>query len=152
MRSGLRGYYAVDGGVLYEIATHSEIGDAFREAMKSGEVVASTHELALTEVFYLLCRRIGSDEAKRHVDSLIYSGLIDLVPTAELLETAAKTKCVRHIALADCYTLALAERHHLKALFLEREAELVREIDRVPFDVDLIFLVDERVKPVKGTR
>jgi len=140
----LRGYYAVDGSVLYEVATHSDIGDAFREALKSGEVVASTHDLALTEVFYLLCRRIGFDEAKRHVDSLIYSGLMDLVPIAELMETVAKTKCMRPIALADCFTLALAERRHLIALFLNREAELIREMNRAPFDVELKFLIDEK--------
>lgn len=143
----MRGYYAVDGSVLYEVATNSDVGDMFREAMKSGEVVAFTHELALTEVLYLLCRRIGFDKAKHHVDSLIFSGLMDLEPTAELMETAAGMKCFRPIALADCYTLALAEKRHLAALFLDREAELVREMERAPFDVELEFLSDHRNQP-----
>ena len=140
----MKGYYAVDGGVLYEVATHSDIGDLLREAMKSGEVVASTHELALTEVLYLMCRRIGFEKAKRHVESLIFSGLIDLEPTVELMEIAARIKCSHPLALADCYTLALAEKRHLVALFLDRETELVREISRAPFDVELEFLVDQR--------
>ncbi|MCX6648947.1 MAG: PIN domain-containing protein [Candidatus Bathyarchaeota archaeon] len=147
----MKGYYAVDGGVLYEVATNSDIGDMFREAMKSGEVVAFTHELALTEVLYLLCRRIGFDKAKNHVDNLIFSGLMDLEPAAELMETAARMKCFRPIALADCYTLALAEKHHLVALFLDREAELVREMGRDPFDVELEFLADKR-NPSTGRR
>ncbi len=132
----MKGYYAVDGGVLYEVATHSDIGDLLREAMKSGEVVASTHELALTEVLYLMCRRIGFEKAKRHVESLIFSGLIDLEPTVEMMEIAARIKC--------SHPLALAEKRHLVALFLDREAELVREISRAPFDVELEFLVDQR--------
>jgi len=138
----LKGSYAIDGGAIYEMATRSDVGGMLREAMKSGDVVAHTHELAITEVLYLLCRRIGFDKAKSHVDNLILSGLVDLEPTADLMETAGRLKCQYPIALADCYTLALAERHHLAALFRERETELVREMKRIPFEVVLVFLSD----------
>lgn len=136
----MKGYYAIDAGALYEMAANSDNGVTLREAIKRGDVVASTHELALTEVLYLICRRIGFEKAKHRVDILILSGLIALEPTAELMETAARIKCARPIALADCYTLALAENRHLVALFAEKEAELVREMERAPFDVEMEFL------------
>ena len=46
------------------------------------------------------------------------------------------------LSLVDCFTLALAERLRLTALFARREEELVREVAARPFEVEVLFLED----------
>ena len=57
-----------------------------------------------------------------------------------LVDLAAKYKCERSISLADCFVLALAKRLGCKALFTRREQELVKEMNKKKFDVEILFL------------
>jgi len=66
--------------------------------------------------------------------------LINILHNLEIIEQAAIYKCKRSISLADCYTLAIAKLYHCKALFLLKEAELIKELNKEQFDVQIEFL------------
>ncbi len=44
------------------------------------------------------------------------------------------------LSLADCFTIALAKKMDLLALFSRRDNEIVNEIKREPLDVEIRFL------------
>jgi len=136
----LKGYYAVDSGALIELCLNSPSGKKIRDALKNGDITVYTHELALTELIYILCRKIGWDKAKNTVDSLLLSGYLNIQEVSKLVESASKIKCERPIALSDCFTLALAQEKKLKALFGNRENELIKEIKHKPFEIEIEFL------------
>ncbi len=99
-----------------------------------------TTYLALSEAEYILCRQSGEETARQKLDSLIQSRIIEVVEDSFLLHDAARVKCGRAIALADCYTIALAQKLRGTALFARPEEDLERESRRRPFPVPVAFL------------
>lgn len=117
---------AVDTGVI--IATLDGETDALIDYARRGWRLYTT-EYNLTEVFYVLCRKLGMETAEKIVESLVKSRVLVTYPTAELQKTAAACKCKYKIALPDCYTIALAQRLKTKALF-KKEGELIEAAKR----------------------
>jgi len=115
-------------------------GKELMEGMLDNSVSLVTHEIAIVELRYILCRRLGKDVAWAKVEKLLGSGYILVEDASGLMDAAASLKCMRMISLPDCFTLALADRMRVTALFASREAEMVREMDKAPFSVELIFL------------
>ncbi|MCW4049898.1 MAG: hypothetical protein NWE89_09205 [Candidatus Bathyarchaeota archaeon] len=115
-------------------------GLALLEDMLDNSVALVTHELAIVELRYVLCRRLGKDVAWAKVGNLLGSGYIIVEDASGLMDAAASVKCERRVSLPDCFTLALADRMRITALFASREAEIVREMERAPFSVELAFL------------
>lgn len=142
MKRELKGALAFDASVLIEMVFFSKRGRKLVDLLIKDIVYAYTTEIALTELKYVLCRRIGREEAQDRVHKLIQSGYVSVVGTSELWEIAAEYKCERAISLADCFTLALAKKLKMPALFAKRERELIEEMERKPFDVKVIFLED----------
>ncbi|OGD45179.1 hypothetical protein A3K69_03385 [Candidatus Bathyarchaeota archaeon RBG_16_57_9] len=138
----MRGYYALDGGTLIELCLETGAGKALRDELKSGDVFAYTHDMALMELLYILCRKYGWQRAMRSTESLMLSGFLTVEAASALSEDASRMKCSRPLALSDCLTLALATRKGMTALFASREAELVREMEREPLGVDVEFISD----------
>lgn len=138
----MKGYYALDGGALIELCLDTRAGEVLRDALKTGEAIAYTHELAITEALYILCRRVGWDEAKRSVDSFLLSGYLIVETISALTKGASRLKCERPVAISDCFTLALAVSKGISALFADRESELVREMERRSLGVDVEFISD----------
>jgi hypothetical protein len=66
------------------------------------------------------------------VDKLLASRYISVEDTHPLINEASKYKCERTISLADCFCLA----------FARKEKDLVKEMQRKPFDVEILFLED----------
>jgi hypothetical protein len=85
--------------------------------------------------------RVGN--SKNTVDSLLLSGFLNIQEASKLMESASRIKCERPITLSDCFTLALAKEKKLKALFATRENELVKEMERKTFEVEIEFLKNE---------
>ncbi len=142
MTRSLRGMFAVDTGPLLEMVRRSEEGDRLFDAVKRGEITFVTHEVAITELKYLLCRGVGPDEARQRVANLLNSGYIELEQTVHLMDAASLYKCRRSLAMADCFTLALGKGWGIPALFGNLERELISEMNREPFDVEIVFLSD----------
>ena len=113
-----------------------------RDAMLEETVYANTHELAIAELRYILCRDIGKEKAKTRVEKLLASGYLLVEDLSELIETAADYKCKRAISLPDCFTLSLGKKRSMPILFAERERELTAEMERRPFNLEILFLED----------
>jgi len=120
----------------------SEMGREIVKLLINDIILAYTTEIALTELEYILCRRIGIREARDRVNKLLKSGYVNVIETSKLRELAAEYKCRRAISLADSFLLALSKYLKIPALFARREKELIKEIEREPFDVIILFLED----------
>jgi predicted nucleic acid-binding protein len=100
-------------------------------------------EMAILELFYVLCRNSNLKKAQKKVEALVNSHVIEIIPVRELLKEASRQKCIRAIAIADCLTIALAKNLNGKAIFYRKETELKNAIKKKPFDIEIIFLLDE---------
>ena len=110
------------------------------DALLDHSVAIVTHELALVELRYILCRKLGKEAAWAKVEKLLGSGYIIVEDASDLMDAAASLKCERRISLPDCFTLALADRMRVTALFATKEVEIVREMEKIPFGVELGFI------------
>ncbi len=138
----LSGGFALDTSVIIEMLLSSNLGKVVSEALVAEAIDAYSSEVNLAEAEYILCRKFGWETARSKVDNLRNSNFVFVPDTEKISRIAARIKCERALALADCYTLATAKAMSSKALFAFREEELQREMKRQPYDVQLIFLED----------
>ncbi len=110
------------------------------ESPKVSELLCS--HLALSETFYILCRRKGSEFATDAMETLERTAYVRVQDSTELDYSAGIYKCSRKLSLADCYVLALARNTGSTALFARRERDLREEHQRSPLDVEFLFLED----------
>lgn len=125
-----------DSSVLVEMAYATKLGEIARELLEEHDTY--TTELAISETFYIICRKLGVEEAESKISNLLESGFIDVISIPPI--EAGKIKCVRSISLADCYIIALAKILNATSVFAIKEKELEREVKRTPFDVPVVFL------------
>jgi len=133
---------AFDASVLIELLLSTPGGTFVREALLRGDLFGYATELALVEARYVLCRRLGWEEAARRVNHLALSGFIQVEDISPLCERAAELKCRMAIALPDCFTLSLAEMLYVPAFFARRERELLKALSRASLGVEVLFLED----------
>jgi len=76
------------------------------------------------------------------VEALLESRYLDVHPASGLLRASAEYKCARKISLADCFAIALAKEVGVPVLFSAKESDLIVEMSKEPFDVDILFLED----------
>jgi hypothetical protein len=84
----------------------------------------------------------GAKFAEEKINDILASHVLDICDSAEIAIRTGKIKCVRSIYLADCSCLAVAEMTKAKAVFAKREEELVKEMEKKSFSVEIIFLQD----------
>ncbi|MHA1470452.1 MAG: PIN domain-containing protein [Candidatus Asgardarchaeia archaeon] len=142
MKKDLTGILALDASTLIDLLMLSNRGKALQKALLDDLVDAYTTECAIIETKYILCRRLGWDQANVKVERLLASGYINVIKTEEIMDLAAKYKCDRRISLADSLVLALAKKLNCKALFSHKEKELAEEMQKKKFDVEILFLED----------
>jgi predicted nucleic acid-binding protein len=142
MRRDLKGRLSLDTSTLIELLYSTKVGLKLREAMKELLIDPLTTELHVAELRYILCRRLGTESSKEKVDKLLASGYITVEEMSSLILDASEYKCKRAISLADCFCLALAKKSFGGAIFARRESELVEEMTKEQFDVEIIFLED----------
>lgn len=114
----------LDGGVLIALAVGEKSAQGLAEKIESEQGVFACTELALSELTYILCRKVGWDIASKKADSLVQSTAIHSIPAARLWRAAGRLKCRASIALSDCFTIAAAELVKASALFVQQEKEL----------------------------
>jgi len=143
MSKDLKGKLAVDTSALIELIFCEAPGQKLKTALESNHVEAWTTELAIAELKYILCRKLGWTESNGRVNKLLESGYIKIEVTLTLINEASKTKCRRAISLPDCFTLALAQKLGGNALFARKEQDLNNEMQRKPFEVCILYLDEE---------
>ena len=142
----MKGKLAVDASALIELVYCEAQGQKLKQALENDLVEAWTTELALTELRYILCRKLGWSESSKRANKLLASGYFKVEDTLKLMNEAAKLKCCRAISLPDCFTIALAQEISGTALFARKEQDLTTEMQRKPFDIDVLFL-DNQAEP-----
>ena len=143
MKQDLKGRLAVDSSALIELVYCEVPGQYFKKALESEVVEAWTSEIAIAELRYVLCRKLGWQESSERVNKLLASGYLKVEDTLALINEACKKKCRRAISLPDCFTLALAQKIEGNALFARKEYDLTKEMQRKPFKVTILFLEDQ---------
>lgn len=142
MKKELSGRLVLDTSVLIELIFSTLSGLKLKQALKNGLVEAHTTELHIAELRYILCRRLGLTESSERIDKLLASGYITVEDISPLILDASKYKCERAISLTDCFCLASAPKPFYSAIFARREKDLLKEMQRKPFDREIIFLED----------
>ncbi len=123
----------LDAGVLIALAVGEKFASVLKEKIKNNQIKAFCTEIAILELTYILCRRIGWNEALQKKENLLRSGFIKVIKTDEILEEGAKIKCTRSLALADCLSIALGKIYNIPVIFAKKEAELKKELTNKPF-------------------
>jgi predicted nucleic acid-binding protein len=136
----LKGKLAIDTSALIELIYCDRLGQKLKQALKTDMVEAYTTELAITELRYVLCRKLEWQQSKERVNKLLASGYFKVEDTSQLINEAAKIKCQRAISLPDCFILALAHKIAGNALFARQEQELADEMAKNSFGITLLFL------------
>jgi len=144
MKRGLSGRLALDTSTLIELMFSTPSGIVLKEALKEGLVEACTTELSIAELRYVLCRRLGLAESNERIEKLLVSGYITVEDISTLIIDASRYKCERTISLADCFCLVLAHKSFCSCLFARKEKELAKEMQKKPFDIEVLFLEDYR--------
>ena len=128
-----------DAGAVIELLLSGEESKLFKSILND-DLVPMTTNLAIIETEYILCRKIGKEEAFKKVDNLIDSNFINIQSLENFIRDISILKCNNPIALPDCATIALATRNKIPALFAKKERELKKPIENKSFKIDIYFL------------
>jgi predicted nucleic acid-binding protein len=134
MKKDLSAYpgVVVDTGVWIEYFLETTLGQKFKEKIVESRISIYISETVVSEIFYVLCRQKGHQEAKKKIDMVLEGA--DVIEGREIQMIAGKYKCERSISLSDCYTMAVSKNMGYPALFKEEE-EISNEIMKKAFDI-----------------
>ena len=130
-----------DGGTIIELLLSGDESDLYKNIVNN-DITPMTTSLAIIETEYILCRKIGRQQAFDKVDNLIDSSFISIYSLKKFLRDVSILKCNNPIALPDCATIALATKNKIPALFAKKEGELKNPLVIKAFEIDLFFLED----------
>jgi len=136
----LKGKLAIDTNALIELIYCDSLGQKLKKAIITDMVDAFITELTITELRYILCRKLVWQQSSEKVNKLLASGCFTIEETSRLINEAAKVKSKRAISLPGCFTLAPAHKISGGAIFSRKEQEAKAEMQKKPFDVNLLFL------------
>jgi len=81
--------------IYYDLVAGTELGKKIASLLKGGIIRAYTTELNITELRYILCRKVGRRRSLGIVDRLTRSRYIKIIDVGEISERAALLKCQR---------------------------------------------------------
>ena len=117
MMKDLKGKLAIDTSALIELIYCDSLGQKLEKAILTDKIDAYTKETAITELRYILCRKLEWQQSCERVNKLLASGYFTVEETSRLIDEAAKIKCKKAISLPHCFILALAHKIDGDALF-----------------------------------
>jgi len=144
--SALRGNTALDTSAIIEFLTGSELGRAVREYFETLKPTEKAYcsLYAVSEIFYILCRLRGEEDAEEKLRLMLGSRVIEVVDSPEMALEAGRLKCARAISIADCSCISTAKITDSVAVFAYIEEELDKEMKRKKFDVEILTLADKK--------
>jgi len=139
---GLRGNTAFDSSALLEYLMGTKAGELVKEYFETlrPEENANCSIIMVSEIFYILCRLRGAAFAENKIKDMLESRVLEVWNLPELAIETGIIKCERAISLADCSCIATGKLANAKVVFARKEEELAREMERKPFDVEIVFL------------
>ncbi|MFI5422280.1 MAG: PIN domain-containing protein [Nitrososphaerales archaeon] len=134
---------SIDSGVVLAYFLGEGLGELVKTTiLPPNDRSVFCSRTAISELFYILCRRKGDNFAGNAVESFLRTNYVSIVSSDDLDIEAGRYKCSRAISLADCYVLAVAKVQNASAVFAKKEDDIAREIRRRRFDVRILFLED----------
>jgi len=120
----------------------TKAGEIVKEYFESlrPEETANCSIIMVSEIFYILCRLRGAAFAENKIKDMLESRVLEVWNLPELAVETGRIKCERAISLADCSCIATGKLANAKVVFARKEEELAREMERKPFDVEIVFL------------
>jgi len=145
----LRGSITLDTSVLIEYLTATELGRIVKEYFETlkpeEKVYCSLY--AISEIFYVLCRLRGPEYAADKVGEILSSRVVEIDNTEEMAFETGRLKCERAISIGDCSSIATARITGSRAVFAQSEKEIMKEMRKSPFPVEILFLSEsERIE------
>jgi hypothetical protein len=131
----------IDGGVVIELLLSGKESDILNSIINE-EIIPLATILAIIEAEYILCRKIGKDKAYKKINNLLNSQYIEVIPLDKFSRDISMLKCFNPIAVPDCATIALATKNKIPALFAKRESELLKQLEKRIFEIEIFFLED----------
>lgn len=131
---------SLDSSVLLAYLLGEKLGVRARTVLEDENRRIFLPHTALSEAYYVLCRKRGPKYADGVVSVFLDADYGEMLASTEIDMVAGKYKCERAISLADCYVLAAAKLKHATALFAKAESDLLEEMKRRTFDVEIDFL------------
>lgn len=118
----------LDTGILIDLLEGKR--EALFNDIVNGLKLAYVTRISLTELHYILCRKLGKYEASEILRNLMESNFVMPIDTMELYSIAAELKCRFSIALGDCFSLALGKSSN-SPVYMKHE----KEIDKVAVEL-----------------
>jgi hypothetical protein len=113
--------------ISYFEPKENELKKILREQLfsKKSDITLHGHYLLKSEIYYIMCRKIGKDKAEKTLDEI--KEFINFINGEFLYQVAAQIKCKFPIALSDCFSISLSHFQNCPVIFL-KEKELNEEI------------------------
>lgn len=113
--------------IKYFEPKENELKKTLREQLFSekSNTTLHGHYLLKSEIYYIMCRKIGKDKAEKILDEI--KEFINFINGEFLYQIAGQIKCKFPIALSDCFSISLSHFQNCPVLFLE-EKELNEKI------------------------
>ncbi|AWR98562.1 type II toxin-antitoxin system VapC family toxin [Metallosphaera hakonensis] len=121
----------LDSGVVLSFL-EGKFGDYYQRILNE-ELEPYISTMNLTEIYYVLCRKMGGEKAEKLMKMLVKSGLRIVGVKPRIMKYAAECKCHNSISMGDCFSIATAKYLKTTAVF-KREKELEdKKIGNVEF-------------------
>ena len=138
----LRGNITLDTSALIEFLTGTELGRIVKEYFETLKPEEKAHGslYAVSEIFYVLCRLEGPEYAAEKTGEIFGSQVVEIDNTEGMAFETGRLKCERAISIGDCSCIATARITGSRAVFAQSEKEIMKEMNRTPFPVEILFL------------
>ena len=131
---------SLDSGGLLAYLLGEKLGEKAKTILEDENRRLFLPHTALSEAYYVLCRKRSPRYADGVLSLFLEGNYAEMTSSTEIDMVAGKYKCERAISLADCYVLASAKLRNASALFAQKESDLLKEIEKRAFDVEISFL------------
>ena len=96
---------------------------------QESKIVLYGHNLIKTELFYIICREKGMNEAELVLKKI--EGIINTISDTWLFKRAANIKCRYPIAISDCFSISLAILQECPVFFLPEYELSIDTIEKI---------------------
>ncbi len=126
----------LDTGVLLDVLDGKN--ENLYNKIVHNSVDAYISRMSLTELSYVVYRKIGVESGRRVVDDLLASNLLKIVSHEGVHDLAAELKCRYSISIGDCYSLGLAKLMGLSVYF-RPEKEIIMILEKLREECDVVI-------------
>ncbi len=125
----------LDTGVLMDILDGNN--ESLYNKIIHNSVDTYISRISLTELTYVVCRKIGGESGRRVINNLLASNLVKVVSQEEVHNLAAEFKCRYSISIGDCYSLGLAKLMEVPVYF-RPEKEIILILEKLRGECDVV--------------